>query len=139
MKNPSIEELNAMNKGTLGESLGMEFVSMENGLVIGKMPVDQRTCQPYGRLHGGATAALAETLGSVGSHFIVAEKEKAAVGVEINTNHLRGVKSGFVFGKAKLIHEGGKIHVWSIDVEDEQERLVAVARLTVMIIPRANG
>ena len=139
MTNPSIEQLNSMNKGTLGESLGMEFVSMEHGYVIGRMPVDERTCQPYGRLHGGATAALAETLGSVGSHFIVSAKEKAAVGVEINTNHLRGVKKGFVYGKAKLVHEGGKLHVWNIDVEDEHERLVAVARLTVMIIPRAHG
>lgn len=134
-----LKQMNMNMEGTLGESLGMELIKLESGYVEARMPVDHRTVQPYGRLHGGATAALAETLGSVGSHYLVHDKQKGAVGVEINTNHLRGVKSGFVTGKAKIVHQGGKMHVWNIDVFDEQERLIAVARLTVMIIPIANG
>ena len=117
----------------------MKLTKLEKGYVEGTMPVDHRTHQPYGLLHGGASAALAETLGSVGSHFLVHENGRAAVGVEINTNHLKGIKSGTVTGKAKIIHQGGKLHVWNIDIVDEQDRLIAVARLTVMIIPKVNA
>lgn len=131
--------MNEISKNTLGDSLGMVLTKIEEGYVEGTMPVDARTHQPYGRLHGGATAALAETLGSVGSHFLVEKEGKGAVGVEINANHLRGVSKGLVTGKATIVHKGGKMHVWNIDVSDEQERLVAVARLTVMIIPMSNA
>ena len=108
---------------------------MEHGTVVGKMPVDARTHQPYGLLHGGASVVLAETLGSVGSHFIAAPKGKAAVGIEVNANHLRGVKSGWVTGTARLHHEGGKLHVWHIEIEDEEGRAICTSRLTVMLIP----
>lgn len=128
-----------MSENTLGEALGIKITVMEEGYVEGTLPVDHRTHQPYGRLHGGATAALIETLGSVGSHFLAAPQKKAAVGVEINVNHLRGKKSGVVTGKSKLIHQGGRIHVWNTDVEDEDGKLVATGRLTVMIIPNANA
>lgn len=134
-----LEEINKNTKNTLGESLGMRLTKIEKGYVEGSMPVDGRTHQPYGLLHGGASATLAETLGSVGSHFLVHEQGKAAVGVEINTNHLKGKRSGTVTGKAKIVHQGGKLHVWNIDIVDEQERLIAVARLTVMIIPQVNA
>lgn len=123
----------------MGEAIGLEIIHAEHGLIKGTIPVDHRTHQPYGRLHGGATAALVETLGSVGSHLIAAPKEKAAVGVEINVNHLRGKKDGVVTGIAKLIHEGGKLHVWNVDVVDERDRLIASGRLTVMIIPQKNA
>lgn len=124
-----------MSKGTLGEALGIELTHIEKGYVEGTMPVDHRTRQPYGLLHGGASVALAETLGSVGSHFIVSEKGMAAVGIEINANHLRGKRDGIVTGKARIVHEGGKMHVWNIEIVDEAGKLIATSRLTSMIIP----
>ena len=105
---PDAEQLKALGRNTISEALGSGIDSVEHGTVVGKMPVDARTHQPYGLLHGGASVVLAETLGSVGSHFIAAPKGKAAVGIEVNANHLRGVKSGWVTGTARLHHEGGK-------------------------------
>ncbi len=128
------EQIDRMTRNTLGEALGMKLVKIEKGYVEGTMPVDERTRQPYGLLHGGASAALAETLGSVGSHYLVSEQGKAAVGIEINTNHLKGKREGIVTGKAFIKHQGGRIHVWNIDIVDEQDQLIATARLTVMII-----
>ena len=131
-----MSDLNYMSKNTIAEAIGLELTSIENGVVTGKIPVDSRTHQPYGLLHGGASVVLAETLGSVGSHFIEEKDGKGAVGVEINANHIRSVKSGWVFGTATLKHRGGKLHVWSIDIKDEEEKLVCTSRLTVMIISR---
>ncbi len=132
---PDAEQLKALGRNTISASLGLELISVEHGTVVGKMPVDERTHQPYGLLHGGASVVLAETLGSVGSHFIAAPKGKAAVGIEVNANHLRGVKSGWVTGTARLHHEGGKLHVWHINIEDEAGRAICTSRLTVMLIP----
>ena len=129
-------DLNYMGKNTIAEAIGLELISIEEGEVKGKLPVDSRTHQPYGLLHGGASVVLAETLGSVGSHFLVDSEGKGAVGIEINANHLRSVKSGWVYGTAKIVHRGGKLHVWSIDIKDERDRLVCTSRLTIMIIPR---
>ena len=129
-------DLNYMGQNTIAEAIGLELISIEEGEVKGKLPVDSRTHQPYGLLHGGASVVLAETLGSVGSHFLVASEGKGAVGIEINANHLRSVKSGWVYGTAKIVHRGGKLHVWSIDIKDERDRLVCTSRLTIMIIPR---
>ncbi|MCH2199294.1 MAG: PaaI family thioesterase [Flavobacteriales bacterium] len=126
-----------MSANSLGTNLGIEITKVEGRYVEGTMPVDDRTRQPYGLLHGGASAALAETLGSVGSHFLVAEQKKAAVGIEINANHLRGKKDGLVTGKATCVHQGGRMHVWNIDIVDEDDQLIATARLTVMIVARS--
>ena len=123
---------------TIADAIGLEVLKVEAERVTGKMPVDSRTHQPLGLLHGGASVVLAETLGSVGSHFLVSDQGKVAVGVEVNANHIRGVRSGWVFGEAKLIHRGGKMHVWNIEIKDEKERLVCTSRLTVMIIPNPN-
>jgi 1,4-dihydroxy-2-naphthoyl-CoA hydrolase len=131
-----MSDLNYMSENTIAEALGLELTSIEDGVVTGKMPVDSRTHQPYGLLHGGASVVLAETLGSVGSHFLVEKDGKGAVGIEINANHLRSVKSGWVFGTATLKHRGGKLHVWSIDIKDEKGKLICTSRLTVMIISR---
>lgn len=128
------EQIERMTRNTLGEALGMKLTRIEKGYVEGTMPVDERTRQPYGLLHGGASAALAETLGSVGSHHLVSEQGKAAVGIEINTNHIKGKRDGVVTGKATIKHQGGRIHVWNIDIVDEEDQLIATARLTVMII-----
>jgi len=121
-------------KGTIGEVLGIEITDINNVCVKGKMPVDSRTHQPYGMLHGGASVVLAETLGSVGSHFLVKDDGKAAVGIEVNANHLKGIRKGWVYGEAKIVHRGGKLHVWSIDIKNEAGDLICTSRLTVMII-----
>jgi 1,4-dihydroxy-2-naphthoyl-CoA hydrolase len=132
---PDAEQLKALGRNTISEALGLELLSVQHGEVVGRMPVDARTHQPYGLLHGGASVVLAETLGSVGSHYIAAPRGKAAVGVEVNANHLRSVKSGWVTGTARLHHEGGKLHVWHIDITDDQGKAVCTSRLTVMLIP----
>ena len=121
-------------KGTIGEVLGIEITDINNECVKGKMPVDSRTHQPYGMLHGGASVVLAETLGSVGSHFLVKDDGKAAVGIEVNANHLKGIRKGWVYGEAKIVHRGGKLHVWSIDIKNEAGDLICTSRLTVMMI-----
>lgn len=121
-------------KGTIGEVLGIEITDIKKDCVKGKMPVDSRTHQPYGMLHGGASVVLAETLGSVGSHFLVKDDGKAAVGIEVNANHLKGIRKGWVYGEAKIVHRGGKLHVWSIDIKNESGDLICTSRLTVMII-----
>ncbi|MDE0917102.1 MAG: hotdog fold thioesterase [Flavobacteriales bacterium] len=121
-------------KGTIGEVLGIEITEIKEDCVKGKMPVDSRTHQPYGMLHGGASVVLAETLGSVGSHFLVKDDGKAAVGIEVNANHLKSIRKGWVYGEANIVHRGGKLHVWSIDIKNEAGELICTSRLTVMII-----
>jgi len=121
-------------KGTIGEVLGIEIIEIKDDFVKGKMPVDSRTHQPYGMLHGGASVVLAETLGSVGSHFLVKDDGKAAVGIEVNANHLKSIRNGWVYGEAKIVHRGGKLHVWSIEIKNETGELICTSRLTVMII-----
>ena len=123
-----------IGKGTISEVLGIEITSIEEDKVTGRMPVDSRTHQPYGMLHGGASVVLAETLGSIGSHFLVKDEGKAAVGVEVNANHLKSVVSGWVYGEAQIVHRGRKLHVWSIDLKNEDGEIICTSRLTVMII-----
>jgi 1,4-dihydroxy-2-naphthoyl-CoA hydrolase len=126
-------KVNAMSDSTMLGALGIRFTRVEQGYLEAVMPVDHRTHQPYGLLHGGASAALAETLGSFGSHLIASESGGLAVGVELNINHLRSKRSGEVTGKARLLKGGRSIHVWNIDVVDEAGELLAVSRLTVMV------
>ncbi|MFK7757638.1 MAG: hotdog fold thioesterase [Flavobacteriales bacterium] len=135
-KSQVLAAMNAGNKNTLMEALGIEFTDAHDGYVEAKMPVDVRTHQPMGLLHGGATAALAETLGSVGSHMLIDRNTQATVGIEVNANHLKGARSGWVIGKAQIQHEGRKLHVWNIEVFDEADRKIAVCRLTNMIIDK---
>ena len=122
----------------IGDVLGIEVLEVSGDRVTGRMPVDGRTHQPYGLLHGGASVVLAETLGSVGSHFIAAERGMHAVGIEVNANHVRGVRSGYVHGTAELKHRGGRLHVWHIELADDAGKLVCTSRLTVMLVP-AHG
>ncbi len=132
----SKEELNAMNKDTAMESLGIVFTEITQSYLAGKMPVDERTHQPMGILHGGCSVVLAESLGSLASNLIIDVKTHYCVGLEINANHLKSVKSGWVYGKALPIHIGRKTHVWNIEIRDENEKMVCVSRLTVAIIPK---
>ena len=132
-KNIPLEEINKMNKDTLMESLGIEFTELGDDFVKGIMPVDHRTVQPMRLLHGGANAALMETLGSFGSHMIIDNEKQATVGLEINANHMGSAKSGYVEGVAKIIHCGSSTHVWQIDIFNEDGKLISTGRLTNMI------
>ena len=121
------------------ERLGIQVVDIGDDYVRGTMPVDARTQQPYGLLHGGASVSLAETLGSVAAMLCVDAKSELAVGLEINANHVRGVTSGTVTGTARPIHVGRSTQVWEIRIEDERSRLVCIARLTVAVVPRPTS
>jgi 1,4-dihydroxy-2-naphthoyl-CoA hydrolase len=129
-------QLQPLSDNTMGQHLGIEFTEVGDDFLKGRMPVDHRTRQPYGLLHGGASVALAETLGSVASAFVVDRSQYNAVGLEINANHLRGVREGFVTGIARPLHLGKTTHVWDIRIFDEKEKLVCVSRLTVAIIKK---
>ncbi len=133
--NPT-EYINNLLKNTHDEQLGVQFTQVAEGYLEATMPVDHRTKQPFGILHGGATAALAESLGSVGSQILIDQEKYQAVGTEINCNHLRSVTSGSITAKAKIKHRGKTIHLWDIDVFNDKDRLIAVAKLVVMIIPK---
>jgi 1,4-dihydroxy-2-naphthoyl-CoA hydrolase len=133
----SHEQLNTMNKNTLMESLGIEFVEAGNDFIKAKMPVDHRTHQPMGLLHGGASAALIESIGSLGSALMCDLKNEYPVGLEVNANHVGGIKSGNVIGIGKLVHGGKKTHVWQVDIyDDASDKLVCTGRLTVMVISK---
>jgi 1,4-dihydroxy-2-naphthoyl-CoA hydrolase len=127
-------DIQGLLKNNLGEALGIEITEITNDSVKGKMPVDRRTVQPMNILHGGASVALAETLGSIGSQLIVDTTKYMCVGLDINANHLRPASSGFVFAEAKPIHVGKKTHVWSIEIKNEQGKMVCISRLTMAVI-----
>lgn len=127
-----------VGKGNMGEHLGIEFTEIGPDYIKATMPVDHRTKQPYGLLHGGASVALAETLGSVGAAMVVDHNEYICVGQEINANHLRSVRSGFVTGTAKPIHIGSSSQVWEIKIHDERDHLVCISRLTVAVLKRKD-
>ncbi|NRB64371.1 MAG: hotdog fold thioesterase [Saprospiraceae bacterium] len=132
----TLEKLNAMGATNLGGHLGMEFVEIGPDYLIARMPVDHRTKQPFGLLHGGASAALAETIGSVASFLCIDPNTEMAVGVEINCNHLRSATNDFVYGKVTPVRIGRILHVWNIEIRDKREKLVCVSRLTIAVINR---
>jgi 1,4-dihydroxy-2-naphthoyl-CoA hydrolase len=134
--NLTLDHIQPLGKNTMAEYLGMEFTDVGEDFLSGRMPVDSRTRQPYGLLHGGASVALAETLGSVGAAMVVDRNRFNAVGLEINANHVRGVREGFVTGTARPLHIGKTTQVWEIRITDERDKLVCVSRLTVAIIPK---
>jgi 1,4-dihydroxy-2-naphthoyl-CoA hydrolase len=129
-------DLAHFNRGTLGEALGIELTEIGPDFVRGTMPVDQRTRQPYGLLHGGASVALAESLGSVGAGLTVDPKESTVVGIEINANHLKGKRDGIVTGTARPLHIGRSTQVWEIRIVDEVDALVCISRITLAVVPR---
>jgi 1,4-dihydroxy-2-naphthoyl-CoA hydrolase len=132
----SLEELNSNRGGTLIGNLGILFTEIGADFVRGTMPVDPRTVQPYGLLHGGASVALAETLGSTGASMCVNADEYQVVGQEINANHVRAARSGLVTGTARAVHLGGRTHVWSIDIVNDAQKLVCISRITMAVIRR---
>ena len=128
-----------VGSGGLVQSLGIELTEAGDDWLSGRMPVDERTRQPFGLLHGGASVALAETLASVAAYACVDPERHACVGLEINANHLRGVRSGWVIGTARPIHLGRTTHVWDIRIHDEAATPVCVSRCTMAIIDRIRG
>jgi 1,4-dihydroxy-2-naphthoyl-CoA hydrolase len=138
-QNINLADFAHLGKNTLGEQLGMEFTEIGDDYIKGTMPVDHRTKQPYGLLHGGASVALAETLGSIGSALVVDQTKFNCVGLEINANHLRSVRDGFVTGIARPIHLGASTHVWDIRITDQRDKLVCISRLTVAVIKKPSA
>lgn len=135
-KTIQLHELQPLSNNTLAEQIGIEFTEIGGDFLKGRMPVDHRTHQPYGILHGGASCALAETLGSVASALVIDQSKFICVGLEINANHIRSVREGFVTGTATPIHIGATTHVWDIKIYDEREKLVCISRLTVVILKK---
>lgn len=135
---PDLERLNALSAHTLVAHLGIRVTAFGDDWVAGTMPVDARTQQPFGLLHGGASAALAETLGSLAANLCCEPGKARAVGLEINANHLRATTSGVVTGTARPVHIGRTTQVWDIRIEDEHGRAICVSRLTCAVVPVAG-
>ena len=136
--NSSVDDLNALSRGTAMATLGIVFPEIGPDFVRAPMPVDERSRQPYGLLHGGASVLLAEPLGSTAGNLCVGPDE-LCVGIEINANHLAAVREGRVTGTARPLHVGGRTQVWEIRIEDDLGRLACVSRLTLAVIQRRSG
>ena len=134
----TLEDLNSGTVGTMVEHLGIRFTEISDDFIRGTMPVDGRTRQPYGLLHGGASVALAETLGSTGATMCVDATQYQCVGQEINANHVRPAHTGLVTGTARPVHLGGRTHVWIIDILNGAGKLVCTSRLTMAVIRRGS-
>lgn len=133
----SLEEINFHNKNTMMEVLGIECIEIGDDFIVSTMPVDHRTHQPMGLLHGGASAALIESIGSMGSTLLLDLSKEYPVGLEVNANHIGSVKSGMVKAVGKIVHAGKRTHLWQVDIFDmSTQKLICTGRLTVMIIQR---
>ncbi len=133
----NLTEVNALNQGTLMETLGIECIALGDRFLAFRMPVDHRTHQPMGLLHGGASAALIETIGSFGSYLMANLEKERPVGLEMNAQHVRAVRSGFVLGTGTLLHQGKTTHVWNVDIiEETTKKLVCTGRLTMLMVKK---
>jgi len=133
-QDPSLERINGWSANTMMETLGMRITEIGDDWLRGTMPVDHRTHQPYGLLHGGASVVLAETLGSTAAMLTLDPSQELAVGLDINANHVRGVRSGIVTGTARVVHLGRTTQVWEIRIENEDGTLVCISRITMAVI-----
>ena len=131
-----LEKFKDHSASTMVETLGIEVTDFGDQFICGKMPVDHRTKQPFGLLHGGASVALAETLGSMGAGMQIDLNTHAVVGIEINASHLKAVTDGWVFGRATAVRVGRKIQVWEIDITDEQKNTICKSRLSLAVIEK---
>lgn len=134
----TIETINDLCKNTLIDHLGIEFIDISEGKIIARMPIDERTIQPAKRLHGGATMALAETVGSVGSFVMVDNTKFHVLGAEISGSHIATTSENEVYAIAEIVHKGSSSHVWEIRIEDKMHKLISICRLTNRIIPLKN-
>ena len=132
----SLDLLNTMSAHTMVQHLGIQFIEIGSNYLVAKMPVDHRTHQPMGLLHGGASVALAETLGSVAAHCTIDLSKFYCVGLEINANHLKGARDGYVYGTARPIHIGRSTQVWEIRIENEKQELVCISRITMAVLAK---
>ncbi len=137
MQEATVEELNKISENTMVSHLGIEFTDIGNDYLSAKMPVDYFTQQPDRLLHGGASVALAETLGSVAANLCIDRQKKRCVGLDINANHIRSAKSGFVTGVTRAIHLGASTQIWEIRITNERNSLICIARLTMAVLDRA--
>jgi 1,4-dihydroxy-2-naphthoyl-CoA hydrolase len=137
-KDKMLEYCNAFSKNTLMETLNIEFIDAGEGFLVAKMPVNASVHQPMGLLHGGASVALAESVGSAASHFFINDKEQEVRGIEISANHLRSIREGVVIGTARIIHKGRTLHLWEIKVTDEEGNLISLCKLTNMVLAKSN-
>lgn len=133
---PNLEEMKARTENTIVGYLGIEILEAGDDFLRGRMPVDNRTIQPAGILHGGASVVLAETLGSVAANHCLKSPDTMGVGLEVNANHVRPMQTGWVYGVARPLHIGGSTQLWEIRIEDENARLVCMSRLTMAVVPR---
>lgn len=132
----TLEVLNTMNKNTIMEHLDIVFTEIGEDFISAKMPVDHRHHQPFGLLHGGASVVLAETLGSTAAHCSIDSAKNFCVGLEVNANHLRGVKSGYVHGTARALHLGKSTQVWEIKISNDDKQQVCVSRITMAVLDK---
>ena len=137
-KKEKLRRINESIQNTMTSAIGIEITDIGDDFISGKMPVDERTVQPFGLLHGGASAALAETLGSIAGGIKVYSNNETVVGIEINANHLKSAREGWVYGKATPIRIGKKIQVWDIRITNESDELVCVSRLTLAVVKKKS-
>ena len=133
----TLESLNQMSSKSMVRHLGIEFIEIGEDYLKASMPVDTRTHQPFGVLHGGASVTLAETLGSVAANTVLTSRDQYCVGQEINANHIRPVKEGLVFGITRPVHIGRTSQVWEIKITDERDRLVCISRITLAVLTKS--
>lgn len=131
--NVKLSDLNHLNKGTLMEQLQIEYLEAEPGYVKARMPVNDRTRQPMGILHGGASVALAETVAGLGSTLLVDMKTYDVKGAQLSANHVGSIKEGYVFAHARILHQGKNTHLWDVEIKDENDRMISICRLTNFI------
>lgn len=135
LRTPDIEQLNAAQKNTIGELLDIRFETFDDNSITASMVVDHRTHQPYGLLHGGASVVLAETVGSTASYLCIDASKFFCVGLEVNANHLRGLRSGRVTAVARPVHIGRTTHVWDIRLTSDEGKASCISRLTMAVVP----
>lgn len=133
---PTLEQMVEGSKNTAVATMGIEFVEIGDDYLIGRIPVDERTVQPFGILHGGSSVVLAETLGSMAANYCLRDENQIAVGLDINANHIRSASKGWVYGTARPLHLGGTTQVWEIRLENEEGKLTCISRLTMAVIDR---
>ena len=136
IKKNTLEKIEAFQKNTMTDQLGIKITDYGNNYICGKMPVDHRTKQPYGLLHGGASVAFAETLGSIGAGMQIDYNNQSVVGIEINASHLKSIKKGWVYGRAQPLRVGKTIQVWDINITDKDDNLICASRLTLAVIKK---
>jgi 1,4-dihydroxy-2-naphthoyl-CoA hydrolase len=134
-KNEVLEQCNKFCQNTLMQTLQIEFIDAGKDFLVAKMPVNSSVHQPMGLLHGGATVALAESVGSAASFLYINHNEEEVRGIEISANHLRSKRGGEVFATARIIHKGRSLHLWEIKIVDEQDNLISICKLTNMVLP----